>query len=530
MQQQRWTMYFKIQELKQMGLNKSQIGRHVGLDRRTVGWYWNATPDEVQARNEDLKTRCKKLDEFNNVILGWLKEFPDLSSSQIHDWLRERYSMISIAESTVANYVRWLRKEHNIPKVESHRQHEAVSEMPMGFQMQVDFGEKSLRDMNGKWVKLRVITFVLAHSRYKYMEWLDRPFTTVDVIKAHENAFEYYGGIPKEVVYDQDHLILVSENSGDLVLTHEFANYKKNKPFSIYMCRKADPQSKGKVENVVGFVKNNFAHNRTFHNLDKLNEQALHWLERTGNGKKHNTIKKIPAEVFQEERNHLQPDTNKIVFNSMHSITRTVRKDNTVVYLGNRYSVPLGTYKHHQENLVLLVDKADTISIVHPETGEILATHQISLEKGKLVKNNNHGRDRSKGIQAYVDEIITLLGNADSTLAFVDKIRVLKPRYIRDQLQLIKQTVSKVDNTSPQIISMAVGFCLTNQLYNANDFCDALAHYAQLNKLPQDSTGDEEKEQIKPLHNLDLGKLKTKPEIRSISTYTDILNGDNSWN
>lgn len=362
------------------------------------------------------------------------------------------------------------------------------------------------------------------------MEWLDRPFTTVDVIKAHENAFEYYGGITKEVVYDQDHLILVSKNNGDLILTHEFANYMKKKRFKIYMCRKADPQSKGRVENMVGFVKKNFAHNCIFYNLDKLNEQSLQWLDRTGNGKKHNTIKKIPAEVFQEERKHLQPDKNKIIFNSTHSITRTVRKDNTVVYLGNRYSLPLGTYQHHQENLVLLQDKGNIINILHSETGEVLASHQICLDKGKLIKNNNHARDRTKGIEACAAEIITLLGNTGPAEEFVDKLRSLKTRYIRDQLQLIKQTINKVANSDPQTIAMAVNYCLTNQLFSATDLRDALTHFAKLTKPIEDSTGAVDKEQIKPLHQLDLGKLKTKPEIRSISTYTDILNGDNSWN
>lgn len=36
-------------------------------------------------------------------------------------------------------------------------------------------------------------------------------FTTQDVIKAHENAFRWFGGIPSELVYDQDSLIVVSE-------------------------------------------------------------------------------------------------------------------------------------------------------------------------------------------------------------------------------------------------------------------------------------------------------------------------------
>ncbi|MDD4238609.1 MAG: hypothetical protein PHT62_08635 [Desulfotomaculaceae bacterium] len=49
----------------------------------------------------------------------------------------------------------------------------------------------------------------------------------------------------KEIVYDQDHLILASENGGDLVLTHEFAAYRQTRRFKIYMCRRADPESKG---------------------------------------------------------------------------------------------------------------------------------------------------------------------------------------------------------------------------------------------------------------------------------------------
>jgi hypothetical protein len=75
--------------------------------------------------------------------------------------------------------------------------------------MQMDFGQIGLRSSIGRIVTLYFVTFVLAHSRHKYVEWLDRPFTTRDLINAHENAFEYYGGMTKEIVYDQDHLILV---------------------------------------------------------------------------------------------------------------------------------------------------------------------------------------------------------------------------------------------------------------------------------------------------------------------------------
>jgi transposase len=104
----------------------------------------------------------------------------------------------------------------------------------MGEQAQVDFGQTKQKTTNGKEVKLYFISFVLSHSRYKYVEWLDRPFTTRDVIRAHENAFEYFGGIPNELVYDQDSLIVVSENSGDLILTSEFQSYRQERGLHLH--------------------------------------------------------------------------------------------------------------------------------------------------------------------------------------------------------------------------------------------------------------------------------------------------------
>src|SRR5690625_2023181 len=271
-----------------------------------------------------------------------------MSAAQVLDWLLERYEELKVAESTVRNYVRELRKEYNIPKESTPRSYEAVPEKPMGEQIQVDFGQTTQITPDGRWEKLRFIAFVLANSRYKYMEWLDRPFTTQDVIRCHENAFNFYGGIPNELVYDQDALILVSENSGDLILTQKFQIYKEERQLNLHICRRADPESKGKIENVVKYIKHNFAKHRVYHGLDKWNEESLKWLERTGNYKEHNSTKKRPVEVFSLERLHLRPISSPIegIFDPKitSSITRSVRKDNTIWFQSNRYSVPLGTF------------------------------------------------------------------------------------------------------------------------------------------------------------------------------------------
>lgn len=281
------------------------------------------------------------------------------------------------------------------------RQYQAVPDPPMGKQMQIDFGEKWVLNADKNEIKLYVMCFVLANSRHKYYQWQDRPFNTSDVIRIHEDAFEFYGGIPEEIVYDQDHLILASENSGDLIYTHDFAAYLKKRKFKIYMCRKSDPESKGRVENIVKYVKNNFAHNRTFYNLERWNEDCMAWLKRRANAKIHGTTKKISAQVFEEERKYLRPILEKIKCKSTTlSITYRVRKDNTILIKGNRYSVPLGTYQGPDTNVRVVKTDNNQYIILALEKDTELARHDIPKDKGNLIQNNDHKRTKSKKIPA----------------------------------------------------------------------------------------------------------------------------------
>src|SRR5690625_7340810 len=119
------------------------------------------------------------------------------------------------------------------------------------------------------------IVFVLDQSSYKYAEWQDRPFTTRDVLRCHENAFQFYGGKTDEIVYDQDKLMSVTENGGDIVYTAEFQSYKQERGFNIYLCRASDPEYKVKVESVVKFIKGNIAENRVCNKIDTRKEQSI---------------------------------------------------------------------------------------------------------------------------------------------------------------------------------------------------------------------------------------------------------------
>jgi len=170
----------------------------------------------------------------------------------------------------------------------------------------------------------------------------------------------------------------------------------------------------------VKYVKQNFARHRMFVSVDKLNEECLSWLDRTGNALVHHTTKKIPAEVFAIEKQHLRPVLEKIKSPKM-SITRTVRKDNTIWYEGNRYSVPLGTYDGTAKEVG--VQACETrLRIYDLDTREYLAEHERSFLKGQLIQNTNHRRDRTKGIRAYLESVTRQFSDTQLAAAYLEAI------------------------------------------------------------------------------------------------------------
>jgi transposase len=508
-----------IHRMFKEGWRISKIARHLGLARNTVYRYLNMTPEEMAVWMAASKVKAKKLDPYKEQILSWLEEHPDLSAAQVQDWLRERHETLEVGDSTIRAFVASLREDYQIPKVIQKRQYEAIPDPPMGRQAQVDFG--TIVTLKGKTdIRLWFITFVLAHSRYKYVEWLDRPFTVKDVITAHERAFEYFGGMPKELVYDQDILIAVNENSGDIALTKEFQDYVSLRKFKVHLCRKADPESKGRIENVVGYVKKNFAKNRSFANVEKWNEQCLKWLERTGNGNVHNTTKKRPAEVHSVERKHLQQvsplhETSQ----STLSIARTVRKDNTVRFDSNRYSVPLGTYQHGKEVKVYLNKTEDEKLIIRRDRpdGSIIATHKISHEKGLLIQDRQHTRDRSKGITEWIRTLSSEFQDTQAAFSYLEHLHTAYPRYIRDQLQLV---ASVVQQHKASIVSQALEMCIKRTMYSANDLRDA----AKALEKREDASFIESAPSPSPLG---LSRLvpQVQVEKRPIQAYLTVLKG-----
>lgn len=234
-----------------------------------------------------------KLSGYRKFVTELLKDAPFLSSPQVLDRLKEHDPELpSVSDRTVYNFVEAVRLAEGLPKsVEHFRKMSQVPPLEYGKQAQVDFGEKCMKDSSGRQVKVYFFAMVLSRSRYKFIYFQNIPFNSHTTVYAHHLTFRFFSGYPLEIVYDQDRKLLVPENKGDYLMTAEFAAFQLQVGFKPLFCFPSDPQSKGKIENVIHYVKGNFLKGRTYRNISLLNEEAIGWLHRTGNGKTHGTIR-----------------------------------------------------------------------------------------------------------------------------------------------------------------------------------------------------------------------------------------------
>ena len=508
-----WPMYSEIQTLKALGFKKTNASEKLNISYRTIVKYWDMTPKEFEDACEQASIRPKRVDSYREIIVGWLTTYNDMSSAQIYDWLMERYgAMIDFSERTLRLYVREVREQEGIPKSTPQRQYEAVDDPPMGYQAQVDLGEITLKNIDGKKVKLYCFVMVLSNSRHKYVRWLERPFTATTFVDCHERAFAFYGGQPKEIVYDQDTVMTVSENYGDIIHTEVFQTYLSVKKFKVYLCRGNDPESKGRIEAVVKYVKYNFADHRIFSDIDSFNDSCMDWLVRTGNGKKHQTTHKIPAEVFALEREHLTPVSSYDTAVSDTSVYYQVRKDNTVAFRGNRYCVPKGTYLPGIQ--VKLKITGTTLTITDPDSIIIHAKHTLASGKGELVKIIHEERELNKTLTELLLIVRSHFSDEEAINCFIERIRIDKPRYIRDQMILMRTVCEHPELCD--YTKKALDYCLDNHLHSASDFRAAAEYFFELNKTPIRASP-------KPIIS---GSYPTpNPKIRDLGEYKRAMEG-----
>lgn len=467
---ERMSIYTDIHLLREKEHRSIQwIANYLGLNFRTVRKYLKMSLEEYEKYADQFGQKPRLLEDYKDFIAEKLRQYPDTGAAQMHDWLKEAYPFFpEVCPRTIYNTVMEVRQEANIPRVSvTERDYHVLPESPSGQYAQVDFGQKKLRKGDGKTQKVYFMAMLLCRSRYKYIWFQNKPFTSETAVIAHEKAFEYFRGIPKEIIYDQDAVFLWDENIGDYIMTKVFDAYVKSRPFKPVFCRPGDPESKGKVENCVKYVKQNFLTNRPYSDLETLQEQAEAWLKRTGNAMVHATTCKIPFEEWSSECKDLYPYVAVLL--PKEDAGHAVLKTNCVRYKGNIYSVPVGTYKGN-DTRVRLEENGATLIISSMSGGEI-ARHIMPAGRGNIVTSDSHKHDSTIKLAALTETVTSLFSDKEEMTMYLSRVHDRYGRYMRDQLMTVSDACT---GRNQEEIDKALDTCMKRGLFSANDFKAAI--------------------------------------------------------
>jgi hypothetical protein len=127
-----------------------------------------------------------------------------------------------------------------------------------GEQVQVDFGSFPYRSAEGTERRVWGFLMVLSYSRMAYLEFVPRADVTT-FIRCHLNGFDRLGGIARRCLYDNAKLVVLHRNgSGQPVWNERFLDFALRLGFEVRLCRPYRPQTKGRVESGIKYVKGNF--------------------------------------------------------------------------------------------------------------------------------------------------------------------------------------------------------------------------------------------------------------------------------
>lgn len=236
--------------------------------------------------------------------------------------------------------------------------------------------------------RLHVFCAVLAWSRVRFVRFAadERAETTLAMLA---ECLEMLGGVPGTVLADRMGCLKGGVVANVVVPTAQYVRFAAHYGFRPDFCEAADPESKGIVENLVGYAKADLmVPQAPFADLAAANREAAAWCAEV-NGVVHSEICAVPAERLQAERELLGP-LPSLRAAIGKTVTRTVDRLSCVRFGSARYSVPVRLIG---SKVRLRVDDGRLLAIV-AATGEVVAEHVLVAPGEASVRDEHYGGPR----------------------------------------------------------------------------------------------------------------------------------------
>ena len=313
-------------------INKSALARQYGCCWETIDRRLN--PDKYK-RERKKRIYTSILDKYK-VLIDEKIENNNIPATGIYFLLKEKYNYEG-KYGIVRKYVS--EKKKNIINELTIR-----FETIKGYQSQVDWKEKiKLHDIYGNEYVISIFLIVLGNSRYKYIE-LTFDQTQSTLFRCLINAFKYFGGTTKEILFDNMKTIVDHAKSTytNVIINSKAEQFSKDVGFKIVTCRPYRPRTKGKVETLAKIMNRLKAFDKEFKNWNELNDIVKKLNYNLNYEEKSQATNEIPNILFEKEKEYLIPVNIDILKNYyIPEKTYKVSNESMITYKGIKYSVPI---------------------------------------------------------------------------------------------------------------------------------------------------------------------------------------------
>jgi len=327
-----------IRDLLRDGVSISEIARRTGCDRKTIR---KLREQPAHPRPAPRRPRPGILDAYK-PYLEQRASHGVLNATKLHGELGTQGYTGGIA--VVRRFLSPLR-----PRTVSVT--ERFETLP-GQQAQVDWASCGHLWDGEQRRPLSAFVLTLGYSRRQYVEFTLRQ-DLEHFLRCHVHAFAYFGGLPHELLYDNlktavDH----RTPDGTVVWNPRFRDFADYYGFTPRACRPYRPQTKGKVERGIRYLKGNFllGLDRNAATVETLNRDGLAWLRETADVRVHGTIHERPSDRWPAEQAALQAIGERPAFDTSYVTQRLVSREGVLSYGGYRVEVP----PEHAGRVVLL--------------------------------------------------------------------------------------------------------------------------------------------------------------------------------
>jgi len=315
--------WMDIKDLHRQGHSIRTIVELTGHARNTV----RRVLREQTPRPPKKRARASRLDPFKSYLEQRYARECALSAVRLLEEIRAMGYTGGI--DVVRRFIHALS-----PHARSSAKMTVRFETPPGEQAQVDWASCGHElDETGRRRAVYAFVMVLSYSRMLYVEFT-HSMVLPELIRCHQRAFEFFGGWPHTILYDNMKQVRLSQSEWNPLFL-DFINHHGITPRTHRVRR---PRTKGKVERMVRYLKDNFLNGRTFADMSDLRAQGQRWLDQTANTRIHATTGRRPCDLLAEER--LDALSSISAYQIAALSERKVDAESFVRLERSRYSVP----------------------------------------------------------------------------------------------------------------------------------------------------------------------------------------------